>query len=94
VIDVANPEAYGKEFAVPAQANIRNAGGKFVAIAGAGAGPVRAFDGEAPKRVVITTWDSPEKVKAWYNSAEYQNILKIGQKYAKINSFAVEGQSQ
>jgi uncharacterized protein (DUF1330 family) len=74
VTDVANPEAYGKEFAIPAQANIRNAGGKFLAIGGAGAGPVTAFDGEAPKRVVITAWDSLEKVKAWYNSAEYQNI--------------------
>ena len=53
-----------------------------------------AFDGEAPKRAVIIAWDSLEKAKAWYNSAEYQNLLKVGQKYAKFNTFAIEGQSQ
>ena len=36
LIDVSNPEAYGKEFAPPAQVTIRNAGGKFIAIGGAG----------------------------------------------------------
>jgi uncharacterized protein (DUF1330 family) len=98
VIDVSNPEAYGKEFAPQAQVMIRNAGGKFIAIGGAGgalaSGPVTAFDGEAPKRAVIIAWDSLEKAKAWYNSPEYQNLLKIGQRYAKSNIFAIEGQSQ
>ncbi len=36
-IDVSNPEAYGKEFAPMAQATIKKAGGKLVAIGGAGA---------------------------------------------------------
>jgi Domain of unknown function (DUF1330) len=35
-IDVSNPEAYGKEFAPKAQATIKAAGGKLVAIGGSG----------------------------------------------------------
>jgi uncharacterized protein (DUF1330 family) len=97
-IDVSNPEAYGKEFAPKAQALIKAGGGRFVAIGGAGgaaaSGKVTGFDGEAPKRVVVQVWDSVEKIHAWYYSAEYQEALKIGEKYAKFHSFAVEGLPQ
>jgi hypothetical protein len=47
-IDVTNPDAYGKEFAPKAQATIRAAGGRLVAIGGAGgagATPVAAIEG-------------------------------------------------
>ena len=98
LIDVSNPEAYSKEFAPQSQVTIRNAGGKIIAIGGAGgaraSGQVTAFDGEAPKRAVIIAWDSLEKAQAWYNSAEQQNLQKVGQKYAKFNTFAIEGQPQ
>ena len=83
-IDVSNPEAYGKEFAPKAQASIKAAGGRQVAIggaAGAGAKPVTAIEGTAPKRVVIQQWDSLEALNAWYKGADYQDALKIGQKY-------------
>jgi uncharacterized protein (DUF1330 family) len=93
-IDVTNPEAYGKEFAPKAQATIKAAGGRLIAIGGtggAGAKPVTAFDGAAPKRVTIQAWDSIEQLKAWYNSADYQAALKIGEKYATFRRFAVEG---
>jgi uncharacterized protein (DUF1330 family) len=56
-------------------------------------GLVTVFDGEAPNAVIIA-WDSLEKAQAWYNSAEYHNFLKVGQKYAKFNIFAIEGQPQ
>src|SRR5262245_62266285 len=60
-IDVTNPEGYGKEFAPKAQATIKAAGGRLVAIGGAGgagAKPVVTIEGPAPKRVVIQGWDS------------------------------------
>jgi uncharacterized protein (DUF1330 family) len=98
VIDVSNAEAYGKEFAPKAQTTIKAAGGRFVAIGGTGGAlasrQVTALDGEAPKRAVIIAWDSLEKAKAWYNSPEYQEVLKTGQKYAKFNTFVIEGLSQ
>ena len=92
-IDVSNPEAYAKEYAPKARAIIEAAGGRFLAIGGAGAsGPrVTALDGEAPKRVVVQVWDSLEKIQTWYNSAEYKEARKIGEKYATFRSFAVEG---
>ena len=94
-IDVTNPEAYGKEFAPKAQATIKAAGGRQIAIGGAGgagAKPISAIAGTPPKRVVIQAWDSLEALNAWYNGADYQAALKTGEKYATFRRFAVEGQ--
>ena len=93
-IDVTNPDAYAKEFAPKAQATIKAAGGRFIAIggvAGVGAKPVTALQGTPPKRVTIQAWDSYEGLKAWFNGADYQAALKIGEKYATFRRFAVEG---
>ena len=94
-IDVTNPEAYGKEFAPKAQATIRAAGAKLVLIGGAGganAKPITAIEGTPPKRVAIQQWESLEALNKWYKSADYQEALKIGQKYATFRRYAVEGQ--
>jgi uncharacterized protein (DUF1330 family) len=96
-IDVTNPEAYGKEYAPKAQALIKTSGGRFVAIggvAGAGAGKVTAFDGEAPKRTTIQVWDSIEKYQAYRNLPAFKEARQIGERYAKFRTFAVEGVSQ
>jgi uncharacterized protein (DUF1330 family) len=94
-IDVTNPDAYGKEYAPKAQAIIKAAGGRFLAIGGATAGAkVTAFDGEPPKRVVVQAWDSMDKIQAWRANPEYIEARKIGEKYAKFRSFAVEGLPQ
>ena len=96
-IDVTNPEAYGKEYAPKAQALIKASGGRFVAIggvAGAGAGKVTAFDGEAPKRTTIQVWDSMEKYQAYRNLPAFKEARQIGEKYAKFRTFAVEGVPQ
>ena len=92
-IDVTNPDAYSKEYAPKAQAIIKAAGGRQLAIGGAGganAGKVTAFDGEAPKRAVVQVWDSMEKIQAWRANPEYVELRKIGEKYAKFRSFAVD----
>ena len=96
-IDVTNPDAYAKEYAPKAQAIIKAAGGRQLAIGGAGgagAGKVTAFDGEAPKRVVVQVWDSMEKIQAWKANPEYVALRKIGDKYAKFRSFAIDGLPQ
>jgi len=94
-LDVTNPEAYGKEYAPKAQALIKAAGGRLVAIGGAASGAkVIAFDGDAPKRAVVQVWDSMEKIQAWRANPEYIELRKIGDKYAKFRSFAVEGVPQ
>ena len=96
-IDVTNPEAYGKEYAPKAQALIKASGGRFLAIggtAGAGAGKVTAFDGEAPKRATVQVWNSMEQYQAYRNSAAFKEARQIGEKYAKFHTFAVEGVPQ
>jgi uncharacterized protein (DUF1330 family) len=90
-IDVSNVEAYTKEFVPIAQAALKNAGGRFLA-----AGQkVTALAGEPPKsRVTIQVWESLEKMRAAYNSPEYKEARKIGDKYAKFRAFAIEGVPQ
>src|SRR5260370_33949383 len=70
-IDVTGPDAYAKEYAPKAQALIKAAGGRLVAIGGAAsAAKVIAFDGEAPKRAVVQVWDRMEKIEAWRGNPE------------------------
>ena len=42
--------------------------------------------------MTIQAWDSVDAVNKWFNSAEYQDALKIGHKYATFRRYAVEGQ--
>ena len=90
-IAITDVDGYTKEFAPKAQAALKGAGGRFLA-----AGQkVTALEGEPPKtRVTIQVWDSLEKMKAAYESAEYKEARKIGDKYAKFRAFAVEGLPQ
>ena len=96
-IDVSNPDGYAKEYAPKAQAIIKAAGGRFLALGGAagtGAKPITAFGGEPPKRFVATVWDSLEKVNAWRANPDYIELRKTGEKYAKFRAFAIEGLPQ
>jgi uncharacterized protein (DUF1330 family) len=90
-IQITDVEAYTKEFAPKAQAALKGAGGRFLA---AGQN-VTALEGDPPKtRVTIQVWDSLEKMQAAFNSPEYKEARKIGDKYAKFRAFAVEGLPQ
>ena len=92
-IDVSDPAGYAKEYLPKARAIIKAHGGRLVAAAGAAAsGPqVVAVDGEAPKRVVIYMYPSMDALLAWRNDPEYVQVRRIGEKYAKYHTFAVEG---
>jgi uncharacterized protein (DUF1330 family) len=35
-----------------------------------------------------------EALKGWYNSPDFQAVLKVGEKYAKFNIIAVNGMQQ
>ena len=84
-------DAYTKEYAPKAQALIKASGGRLLA---AGQN-VTSIEGAPPKpRVAVQVWDSMEKIRAWRNSAEFKEIRKIGEKYAKFRSFTVEGLPQ
>ena len=90
---VTNPEAYRNEFAPKAQASIKAAGGRQIAIGVAGgAKSVTTIAGAAaPQLAVIQQWDSMDALMAWYNGAEHQAALKIGEKYATFRRYAIDG---
>ena len=92
-ITVTDPDAYRKEFVPKAQANIKAANVREIALGGfGGAGPqVTAVEGEPPKRAVIQVFDSLEKMKAFREGADYTAAKKIGDKYATYRSYAVDG---
>jgi uncharacterized protein (DUF1330 family) len=92
-IQIKDSDAYMKEFAPKAQAALKKtAGSEFLA-----AGPATKIDGEPPPpttRVTIRRYSSMEDAKAAYNSPEYLEARKIGDKYATFRVFALESVSQ
>ena len=50
-----------------------------------------SLEGDAPKRFVVSQFDSFEKAKAWEDSPAYSAIKPIRQKSAKSRIFIVEG---
>jgi uncharacterized protein (DUF1330 family) len=87
-VDVTDLDGYLKEYAPKAAASSKAFGGQTLA-----AGQeIAQIEGAPPKRrVVIVKWDSLEQLQAWRNSEQYMEDRKIGDKYAKIRAFAVEG---
>ena len=95
-IDVTDPEGYTSEYLPKARAIIEASGGRYLATGGPGSdAEVTGFDGDAPKaRVVILMWDSLDQIKAWRSSPDFQANRKIGEKYARFRSYAVQGLAQ
>jgi uncharacterized protein (DUF1330 family) len=92
-IDVSDPDGYAKEYLPKAREIIKAHGGRLIAAGGAAASgsKVIAVDGEAPKRVIIYMYPSMEALLAWRNDPAYAQVRRIGEKYAKYHTFAVEG---
>ena len=86
-IDISNMDAFMKEFQPQAGKLVQKYGARLLAASA----NVTGLDGQRPSRVAVQQWESMEKVKAWHRSAEYKEIRKIGDKYAKFRLYAVEG---
>ena len=88
--EISNQDGYTKEYVPPAQKSVKDHGGVYVA-----AGPGTQVAGNLPSGpVVILRWESMEALKGWYNSPDFQAVLKVGEKYAKFNIIAVNGMQQ
>ena len=92
-IEVSDPDGYAREYLPKAREIIKAHGGRLIASGGAAASgsQVVAVDGEAPKRVIIYMYPSMEALLAWRNDPAYVEVRRIGEKYAKYHTFAVEG---
>lgn len=90
-IELANPEAYAKEYVPLAQKALRDSGQKVLA----SGGKTVSLSGEPPRaRVVLSMFESLEKAQSAYTSPEYLEARKIGDRYGKLRIFAVEGVAQ
>jgi uncharacterized protein (DUF1330 family) len=92
-IDISDPDGYAREYLPKAREIIKSHGGRLIASGGAAANgtPVVAVDGEAPKRVIIYMYPDMASLQAWRNDPAYVEIRRVGEKYAKYHTFAVEG---
>ena len=87
-IDVADKDAYAKEYVPLAVKALKESGQKQLAAGG----KTTTISGEPPKsRIVLSVFENMEKAQAAYTSPEYVEARKIGDKYAKLRIFVVEG---
>jgi uncharacterized protein (DUF1330 family) len=90
-IDMLNPDAYLKDYAPKAQAAVKAAGGKYLALGG----KTTAIEGEPPKsRITIQQWDSVERYQAYRDSAVFKELVPLRSQLAKFRTYAVEGVPQ
>jgi uncharacterized protein (DUF1330 family) len=90
-IDVTNPDAYAKEYVPLANKALADSGQKRL-VSG---GKTVSLSGAPPaSRIVVSMFENLEKAKAAYSSPAYLEARKIGDKYAKLRIFAVEGIAQ
>jgi|SRR5579864_5287759 len=55
-------------------------------------GPVEQLEGDAnPQRVVVLEFSSMERLRAFYDSADYRPLIALRQRSARSSLFAVEG---
>ena len=80
-------EAAFKEFASKTGPTSEPFGGKRIVRGG----KVTPLDGEPPKRVIITAFETTEKAQAWRDSAGWKALLPIRAKAVKSREYIVEG---
>jgi uncharacterized protein (DUF1330 family) len=86
-VEITDPAAY-EEYRRRVPAIIAAYGGRYLARGGA----VERLEGNAPvNRLVIVEFPDMVRLKAFYNSVEYQPLLAIRQRAARSNLLAIEG---
>jgi uncharacterized protein (DUF1330 family) len=87
-IEIVDEDGYSKQYLPFANKALADAGQKRLA----SAGDAVSIVGDPPKsRIVVAVFENMEKAQAAYASAAFQDAQKIGEKYAKLRIYAVEG---
>jgi uncharacterized protein (DUF1330 family) len=90
-IDVKDQDGYTKDFLPKARANIKEAGGKY--LAGGFNKAIGLSGSPPPNRVVLLQFPDMEAVKA-FNDKERQLEADVGNKYASFRAIGIEGIEQ
>ena len=85
-IEVTDPAGY-EEYRKQVLAVVTKYGGKFVVRGG----KAEAFEGAAPKRIVVLEFPSLEQAQGWYHCADYAPLIKMRQKASRGRLIVVEG---
>ncbi len=80
-------QAAFNEFSPKVPATMQPFGGKYLVRGG----KVVALDGDAPKRVIVSVFDSVEKAQGWRDSAAWKALTPLRTKGAKTRAYIVEG---
>lgn len=87
VVRVDDPETY-KQYTAQTPGIIAQYGGKFLVRGG----EVEAIEGaDFTSRMVVLEFPSKDAFKTFYNSSEYQRVVKIRQDAAESNFWLVDG---
>ena len=90
-ITVKNEDGYTRQF-LPARAKaIQDAGGKYIVRTGDSV----AVAGQAPaQRILIVQFDDMDKLSAFVDSSAFKDSEDVGERYADIRVYGVEGISR
>lgn len=89
VFEVTNQEQFNT-YAAGVPKTIEKYGGHYVVRGG----KTLSMEGEPPKRIIVTAFDSVADAEKWYKSPEYSAIKPIRQRSANSRAFLVEGVAQ
>lgn len=80
-------ETVFKEFSPKVAKTVQESGGKYLSRGGR----VIALEGQAPKRFVLSTFDSVEKAQAWRASPGWKALTPLRDKAVKTRAYIAEG---
>ena len=87
-VEVIDEDGYAHQFLPAVNEALAASGQKRLA----SGGNTLSIAGDPPKsRIVLSVFENMEKAQAVYTSPDYLEAQKIGEKYAKLRIFAVEG---
>ncbi len=86
-VEVTDPALF-ETYRPLAAAAIAAHGGRYLIRGGA----AERVEGTHPdRRIVLLEFDSPERARAWYHSAEYQHAKSIRERAARTDVFLIDG---
>jgi uncharacterized protein (DUF1330 family) len=85
-VDILDQGAF-EEFSPKVGQTVQASGGRYLARGG----QIIALEGQAPKRLVLSTFESVEKAQAWRNSAAWKDLTPLREKAVKTRAYIVEG---
>jgi len=87
-ITIKDRDGYEKQFSPAIVESLREKQGNSIVWGGSG----EALLGSPPReRVSVTQYENLNRAREWWNSQVTKNAVKIGQQYADIRIFIVEG---